>query len=97
MAKRGGGGTKDLPGMEDRAIKDLHEAAIDYDKKKKLRMAATKEEVDAKKAVRDLMHKHKRTKYAYDGVSVELEPPDGEDKVKVKVTTDDEPEPDEDE
>lgn len=95
MAKKTAGGTKDLPGMEDRAIKDLHEAAIDYDTKKKARMAASRDEVEAKGRVRDLMHKHKRTKYAFDGVSIELEPPDGEDKVKVRITTDDEPQEDE--
>lgn len=80
----------DLPTMEDRAIKDLQDAALDYDNKKKKRMKCTEEEVEAKKEVRDLMHKHKRTHYAYDGIEVTLEPPDGEEKVKVKVTVDEE-------
>jgi len=79
----------DLPTMEDRAIKDLHEAALDYDKKKKKRMACTEEEVDAKGKVRDLMHKHKRTHYAFGGIEITIEPPDGEEKVKVKITTGD--------
>ena len=79
----------DLPTMEDRAIKDLHEAALDYDKKKKKRMALTDEEVEAKATVRDLMKKHKRTHYAYDGIEITIEPPDGEEKVKVKITTGD--------
>lgn len=80
----------DLPTMEDRVIKDLHKAAVDYDEVKKRRMALTLEEVEAKGKVRDLMHKHKRTHYAFGGIEITLEPPDGEEKVKVKVTTGDE-------
>lgn len=76
---------KDLPGMEDRAIKDLHEAAIAYDDAKKRRMKLTEEEVEKKAKVRELMHHYKRTHYAYDGIEITLEPPDGEEKVKVKV------------
>jgi len=75
--------------MEDRAIKELQDAALDYDKKKKKRMALTDEEVEAKATVRDLMKKHKRTHYAYDGIEITIEPPDGEEKVKVKITTGD--------
>lgn len=77
--------TKDLPGMEDRVIQDLHDAALEYDSVKKQRMKLTAEEVKKKTAVRDLMHKHKRKHYAYDGIEVTLEPPDGDDKVKVVV------------
>lgn len=92
MAKTPPAKNADLPTMEDRAIKDLQEAALDYDKKKKKRMALTEEEVEAKAKVRDLMHKHKRTHYAYDGIEITLEPPDGEEKVKVKITTGDDEE-----
>jgi len=88
MAKKAKEETADLPTMEDRAIKDLHEAALAYDKAKKARMEKTTAEVAAKNAVRDLMHQHKRTHYAYDGIEVTLEPPDGEEKVRVKVIED---------
>lgn len=88
MAKTPPAKDADLPTMEDRAIKDLHKAAVAYDEKKKARMALTLEEVEAKGKVRDLMHKHKRTHYAFGGIEITLEPPDGEEKVKVKVTVD---------
>ena len=85
--------TADLPGMEERAIKDLEAAALKYDKIKKARMKLTEEEVEAKGEVRDLMNKHNRKHYAYGGVEVTLEPPDGVEKVKVKVKVDDDDAP----
>lgn len=95
MAKKAG--NADLPGMEDRAIKDLEKAALKYDKIKKARMKLTEEEVEAKGEVRELMHKHNRKHYAYGGVEVTLEPPDGIEKVKVKVKVDDDDAPPEEE
>lgn len=89
--------TADLPGMEDRAIKDLEKAALKYDKIKKQRMKLTEEEVEAKGEVRDLMHQHNRKHYAFGAIEVTLEPPDGVEKVKVKVKADEDAPPDEDE
>lgn len=91
MAKKDGEAaakTKDLPGMEDRAIQPLHNTAVEYDKVKKRRMKLTEKEVKLKAEVRTLMKAANRTRYAYDGVEVELAPPaDAEDKVTVKVST----------
>lgn len=95
MAKRGT--TADLPGMEDRAIKDLEKAALTYDKIKKARMKLTEEEVEAKGKVRELMNKHNRKHYAYGGIEITLEPPDGIEKVKVKIKADEDADPEEEE
>ena len=84
---------KPLPGMEDRLIAELNEAALDYDDVKRRRMALTTEEVEAKKKVSDLMHAQKRTTYKHGNISIELVP-EGE-KVKVKVSAQG-TEPDED-
>lgn len=87
MAKKDEAKTKDLPGMEDRAIQPLHDKAVEYDSVKKQRMKLTQQEVKLKAEVRTLMKAANRTRYAYDGVEVELEAPasPAEDKVTVKV------------
>jgi len=94
MAKAKGeeGKTKDLPGMEDRAIQPLHDKAIEYHRKVRERMKLAKEEAKLKAEVRTLMKASNRTRYAYDGVEVELEPPatPAEEKVTVKVTLEEE-------
>ena len=74
-----------LPGMEDRAIKPLHDAAEEYAEIRDERMRLTEREIALKTKVRDLMHKFNKTRYAYDGIEIELEQPDGEEKVKVKI------------
>ena len=53
----------DLPGMEDAAIKDIEDAALDYVEGRDERMEATKVEVERKEALISLMHKHEKTKY----------------------------------
>ena len=75
----------DLPGMEDRAIRPLQDAALEYAAIRDERMALNECEATLKARVRDLMHQHNKTRYAYDGVEIELAPPDGEEKVKVRV------------
>lgn len=74
-----------LPGLEDRAIKPLQDAAIEYADIRDARMKLNQQEVDLKAKVRDLMHKHKKKHYAFDGVEITLEPPDGEEKVRVRI------------
>ena len=74
---------KALPGMEDRKISALDNAAIDYDDVKKQRMALIEQEVEAKELVRTLMHKEGKTKYKHNGIEIDLVP-EGE-KVKVRI------------
>ena len=76
-----------LPGLEDRAIRALNDAALDYDEVKKERMGLTEREVEAKERVRELMHGAKRKHYRYKNIQVDLEP-EGE-KVKVRVKSQD--------
>jgi hypothetical protein len=71
-----------LPGMEDRKITMLNNAALSYAEIRDERMAWTKKEVDAKKKVSDLMHAHKKTHYKWANILIDLVP-EGE---KVKVT-----------
>jgi hypothetical protein len=85
MAKKAKAKPQDLPGMEDRAIKPLQEAAMEYAEIRDQRISLNTQEAELKKRVRSLMHKHERTHYAYDGVDIELLPPDGEEQVKVRV------------
>src|SRR5258708_7166054 len=72
-----------LPGMQDRAISALEEAALRYDEVKKERMELTKYEVEGKREVSRLMHKAKKTHYHRGNILVDIVP-EGE-KVKVKV------------
>jgi|SRR5437660_7853345 len=75
-----------LPGMDDRAIRALNEAALSYDDVKKERMKLTEQEVELKEQVRELMHAQKRKHYRYKNIEIALEP-EGE-KVRVRVRSD---------
>lgn len=74
---------KPLPGMEDRAVEVLDDAALRYDEVKKARMKLTVQEVEAKKQVADLMHAKKKKHYQHGNIVIDLVP-EGE-KVKVRV------------
>src|SRR5688572_14172040 len=82
---KGSAKDRDLPGMEDRAIGPLQDAAHEYASIRDERIKLNMREVELKKKVRDLMHKNKLQRYEYHDVLIELEPPDGEEKVKVKI------------
>lgn len=49
---------KDLPGMEDRKLPDLHAAAEGYAETRDERMKLTKTEVEQKAKLLELMEKH---------------------------------------
>ena len=74
-----------LPTMEDRAIQALEECAEEYADIRDQRIALNTSEADLKKRVRSLMHQHKKTHYARNGIEIELTPPDGEEGVRVRV------------
>jgi hypothetical protein len=75
--------TGELPGMEDRAIADLEQMALDYADIRDRRQALNREEVDLKQKTMALMHKHHKTEYRRDGIEIRIVP--GEEDVKVKV------------
>jgi hypothetical protein len=54
----------DLPGMEERALKDIEESALNYIEGRDERMDATRVEVERKQALIDLMHKHDKQTYS---------------------------------
>ena len=74
----------DLPEMEDRAIKPLEEAAVEYAEIRDQRIELNQQEVALKNRVREIMAKHSKIRYAYDGVEIEIVP-SGDSVVKVKI------------
>lgn len=72
-----------LPTMEDSAITELNQAALDYAEGRDERMEMTKREVELKTKLIALMHKHGKTTYVYEDIEIELVP-EGE-KVKVRI------------
>jgi len=80
-----------LPGMEDRAVQELDDAALSYDEVKKARMKLTVKEKDAKDLISSMMHKAGKKHYAHGNIVVDIVP-EGE-KVKVKVTAEGSDEP----
>jgi hypothetical protein len=73
-----------LPTMENRKIKALQDAAMDYADIRDQRVALTAQEVELKQKLIDLMHKHDRETYTYNGVTITLV--HEEESVKVKVS-----------
>jgi hypothetical protein len=63
---------EDLPGMVDRKLKDLHEAALSYADLRDARIAASAPEIKAKGDLLDLMKKHELEHYKYDGVEITI-------------------------
>lgn len=79
----------ELPGTEaprTKKIASVHKAAIDYAEKRDNRMAWGEQEVEAKKKLIELMHKHDIKTYVVDEVEIELKT---EEKLKVRVKGDD--------
>ncbi len=91
--KRGPGRPKkkqeDLPeikgaGVAKPCIEEIDTAAAEYVKQRDKRVELTAKEVDAKKTLMDLMHKHKLKVYDYEDMVVELVPKDQTETLKVK-------------
>ena len=80
-----------LPGMEDRAIEALDDAALSYAETRDERIGLSKEEGDKKKVLMGLMHANKKTKYTHGNISIEIVP-EGE-KIKVKIAAEGSAEP----
>ena len=72
-----------LPGVENAAIKEIEDAALDYAEGRDARMEATKKEVDLKKRIIDAMHAAKKTEYKRGDIEVKLTVE--KEKVKVRV------------
>lgn len=72
-----------LPGIEDNKIAELEAAALEYAEGRDERMEMTKREVELKKSLLALMHRHKKTIYKCGEIEIRVVP-EGE-KVKVKI------------
>lgn len=75
----------ELPGMEDRKLKDLHDAALEYAEIRDQRMALSAQEVELKTSLLALMHKYKKESYVYDGIEINIVHEEETVKVKVKA------------
>jgi hypothetical protein len=73
---------EELPGMTDRKLKDLHEAALSYAELRDARIAASTPEVKAKTDLLALMKSHKLEHYKYNGVEITVT----HEKENVRVT-----------
>jgi hypothetical protein len=75
-----------LPTMENRKIKALQDAAMDYADIRDQRVALSAQEVELKQKLIELMHKHERETYTYQGVTITLVME--EENVRVKIAKD---------
>ncbi len=80
-----------LPGMEDRVIQAIDDAALSYAEIRDERIGLSQQEGEAKKTLMGLMHAHKKTKYTHANISIEIVP-EGE-KIKVKISPEGSDEP----
>jgi hypothetical protein len=76
---------EDLPGMEERKIPDLHKAATAYAGIRDERQELSLREVEAKQKLLDLMHKHEKEEYNFDGIRNWIEHESETVKVRVKA------------
>jgi hypothetical protein len=75
-----------LPGVENRAIKEIEDLAMDYAEVRDERMKLSTREVELKTDLIAAMHKAKRTEYRRQGIDIELTVE--KEKIKVKVKKD---------
>jgi hypothetical protein len=83
---------KPLPGMEQRVIQDLQDAALSYAEVRDERMALSQREGELKKDLLKLMHKYKKKEYSYEGVTVTLVMEEETVKVRVRAPKEDDEE-----
>ncbi len=77
-----------LPGVENSAIKEIEDAALEYAEGRDERMAATRVEVERKTKLIDAMHAANKTEYKRDGIEIKLTVE--KEKVRVKIAKQDE-------
>jgi len=73
-----------LPGTEDAAIDGLNALAEDYAEARDERMEIGKREVALKTSILEVMHKHGRQSYSFDGISVKIKPESEKVVVRIK-------------
>jgi hypothetical protein len=73
-----------IPGMEDKAISAIENAALDYAEIRDERQDLSKQEGELKQKLMDLMHKANKTEYKRNGIRVWIEVKEETVKVRVK-------------
>lgn len=73
-----------LPGVENAAIKEIEDAALEYAEGRDERMEATRVEVERKQKLIDAMHAAKKTEYKRGNISITLVTEKESVKVKIK-------------
>lgn len=73
-----------LPGVENAAIKEIEDAAIEYAEGRDERMEATRVEVERKQRLIEAMHKAKKTEYRRGNIDIKLVTEKESVKVKIK-------------
>jgi hypothetical protein len=81
-----------LPGLEDRAIKAIDNAAMDYADIRDQRQALTAQESSLKTELLNLMHKHQKTHYKHGTVEINVVPE--AETIKVRIKEENEQKPD---
>jgi hypothetical protein len=84
MAKAKRARQEELPGMENKEIKELQNAAIDYAEIRDERIELNQRESKLKQKVLNFMHIHKLTIYKYEDVEVRVVIEEETVKVKIK-------------
>lgn len=86
MAKREASAkNQSLPGIVDRAIQEIEDAAEEYASLRDQRMALNRDESACKEKLRGLMHDNKKKSYKRGRIEVELVKETVEEQVKVRV------------
>lgn len=82
---------KSLPGMSDRKVAAIENLALDYAEIRDQRMELSKQEVELKTKLIDLMHAQKRKTYQRGNINIELVVEAEKIKVRVKSVEDEAP------
>jgi hypothetical protein len=81
---------KDLPGMENRSIKELVDKATEYAEIRDKRQDLTRREVELKADLLTAMHKHKLKDYSYEGIEIHVVTEEETVRVKLPKKAEDE-------
>jgi hypothetical protein len=74
---------KTLPGMENKHLEDIEEAAITYAGIRDRRMELTRQETDARDLLMQVMKRHSKTEYRVEEMEIRIVPVD--EKIKVRI------------
>jgi len=80
----------DLPGMEDKHIREIEDAAHEYAEARDKRMKLTEKEVEKKGELLAAMQKHKKRHYEVDDLQIDIEVEKETVKVRIRKVEEEE-------